>query len=183
VTHVKRLLVPTIALAFALVSSRADALGFELGGKLGGGTSLGGADPNPLYFPAVGGRAGLTLGSLYAGLSMTGYPGQEKMVPGNTLHANAMLYGLEGGLGFTFLRHFVLRGVLGVGDLELGDNTTSRSYLYLEPGVLGMVRLDIFFVGLDMNMLLVPAGPTNPISRSNALDAALTSHLQAGVAF
>jgi hypothetical protein len=49
------------------------------------------------------------------------------------------------------------------------------NYFYLEPGVVGLVSLGMFFVGADIGALL-PTGPDFP-------DAGLTVHGQIGVTF
>jgi hypothetical protein len=45
------------------------------------------------------------------------------------------------------------------------------NYVYLEPGVVGLVSLGVLFVGADVGALLLPTGP----------DSALTIHGQIGV--
>ena len=177
-----------VGLALASVASPAHALGpigVELGAKLGGGSNLGGASTSPLYFPAVGGRGGITYHGFYGGVSMIAYAGQSVAVASRAggTSAHSLLYGVEGGYGVTFLEHITLRAQVGLGNAEIGYGDTSSSYFYLEPGVLVMARLAVVFVGVDLNMLIVPAGPAYHGTGEHGFDTAVTSHLQLGVMF
>lgn len=182
----RSLTVAVLVLAILAVVTPAAAdgpFGVELGVKLGGGTRLGELSPSPLHYPALGGRLGMRYDRWYGGLSVTGYPGESVAIAGGSMSAHAMLYGLEAGYGLTFAQRFTLRAQVGFGDADIESASTSASYFYLEPGVLAMARLDYFFVGLDANALMVPAGPPNRSHGRTVLDAAFTSHLQAGVTF
>lgn len=174
-----------VALAFASPAHALGPIGIEAGAKLGGGSNLGGASPSPLYLPALGGRGGVTFKNLYGGVSVIAYPGQELDTAGagGASNAHALLYGLEAGYGITFIDHFTLRAQVGFGNAEIGYGNRSPSYFYLEPGVLAMARLSVVFIGIDVNALILPAGPAYHANEKNGFDAAVTSHLQLGVMF
>jgi hypothetical protein len=203
-----------------LVAAEASALGpldVEAGAKVGAGTNpIGGGFPNPLGV-GVGGRAGVSLFGLYGGISVLYYLGgsgqfSSPLVPGITeggnVSAHSLLYGAEVGYGRKLFRHLTLRGQLGLGayTLTTGGTVSENSdesivlshsasgtdhYFYLEPGVTAIVTFGVLFFGVDINALLLPAGPsatpplspTSPFSASHAFDAALTGHGQIGIVF
>jgi hypothetical protein len=127
---------------------------------------------------------------------------------------HSFLYGGELGYGLTLASLVVLRAQLGLGDEMLGmgggvaigpidDNITTfaqpvrtTNYLYLEPGVTGLVEFGKVYAGVDVNALLLPSGPkpvsptgagfsagAAPFSSSHTLDSAVTVHAQVGVRF
>jgi hypothetical protein len=200
-----------VALGFGLLClpTQAHALGpldLEVGAKVGGGSNTGGTGgPNPLGF-GLGGRAGVSLRSLfglYAGVNFVYYLGSNQTF-GTTLgsvettSSHSVEYGFELGYGYR-LGPVTLRGQVGVGDFEIdqtlmpsrpsvpGGFPGSEHYLYFEPGLLGLVSFGFVYVGVDVNALFLPAGPSNTIgpngTAGHALAGAVTAHAQVGVKF
>jgi hypothetical protein len=209
----RRLIPSLVALALALgllcLPRQAQALGpldVEVGAKAGAGSNPGGTGgPNPLGF-GLGGRAGVSLRGLfglYAGVNFVYYLGSNQSV-GTTLSglettsSHSVEYGFELGYGYR-LGPVTLRGQVGVGSFEIdevvapnrpstpGGFPGSERYLYFEPGVVGLVSIGFVFVGADVNGLLLPLGPSNPIgpngTAGHALAGAVTAHGQVGVKF
>jgi hypothetical protein len=182
-----------LVLAAALsASAPAQALGpvdVEVGAKVGAGTNpVGGGFPNPLGF-GVGGRAGVSIFGLYAGLSAMNYFGggsqQVDVTQGfayerGSVSPHSFLWGGEAGYGVSLFGLVTLRAMFGIGEDVLGmsgglatgltnDNMVhptlpvqSTSYVYLEPGLTALANLGVFYVGLDASALLLPAGPGWP---------------------
>jgi hypothetical protein len=188
-----------LGLGLLCLPKAAHALGpldLEAGAKVGGGSNiLGHGEPNPLGF-GLGGRAGVSIFGLYGGVNLVYYLGssQNETFDGASVTAkdHALQYGFEFGYGLK-LGPLTLRGQVGVGNFELtasgalgGDSeSASKGYLYLEPGVVGLISIGHLYFGADVNALLLPAGPNdNPSSGSaHAFDSALTAHGQVGVRF
>ncbi len=68
------------------------------------------------------------------------------------------LYGVEGGYGIRLLDDVTLRAQIGVGNAEINTNDTSLTsnhFLYLEPGVTGMIAFGEgrWFVGADVSAM------------------------------
>lgn len=166
--------------------TKAHALGpvdIEVGAKVGGAFG-----PIPPLGVGLGGRAGVSFRSLYAGVDIidylrtTGDCGSCPSPPGQTVKQSrsALLYGLEGGYNWK-ISIVTIRPQLGLGNFRVtsaygaptpGPDTVSN-YFYLQPAVVALVSLGILFVGADVGMLLVPTGP----------DSAFTVHGQIGVTF
>jgi hypothetical protein len=178
-------------------------IGLEVAAKGGLGTNpVGVADPDPLHF-GIGGRAGVTLGGLYAGGSILYYFGssQADTVDGRAgqLSTHSLAYGAEAGYGFQ-LWGLIVRPQLGVGDDKITvkgtgaaaatifggsvSGTDTKGYLYLEPAVVGLVPIGSWFAGADVGALLMPSGPykSSPCDKAScsSFDAALTIHIQFG---
>jgi hypothetical protein len=165
--------------------TKANALGpvdIEIGARAG--AAIG--PLAPLGF-GIGGRAGVSILGLYAGVDVIDYLGATSTcgscsmppgVPPVKQSRGGLLYGFEGGYNFKF-SSVTIRPQLGVGNFRLsswyGDPSAkvTSNYLYLEPGVVGLVALGALFVGADVNALLLPTGP----------NSALTVHGQIGVTF
>jgi hypothetical protein len=146
--------------------------------------------PNPLGF-GLGARAGVSFLGLYGGLAFTYYFGssQSASVSGTSgsLSDHALMYGVEAGYGLTFLI-VTVRPQLGIGNFTMTTDASgalvgslgvsssqSRSNVYFEPGVTGVIALGGWFVGADANVLVLPGmNQTNP---------AFTIHGQAGLVF
>jgi hypothetical protein len=180
----------TLVSLFVASDACADAIGVEAAVKGGAATNFWYNTPDPMGV-GLGGRAGLTFLGIYGGVSAVYYFGSSQTVlpPSSggayTVSAHTFAYGMELGYGVT-LDRFTIRPQVGIGNLE--SNTvredTEKSYLYLEPGVVGLVAFGHFLLGADLNMLLLPAGPPNTSTLGpSSFDWAFTTHLQAGVKF
>ena len=172
----------------------------EVGAKVGMGTNPIGAKngapdaPNPLGF-GLGGRAGVSILGLYGGVQLMYYLGssQDESVGGSTLSVkeHSLLYGIEAGYGITLLDLLTIRPQLGIGNYTLSGSASgsaggisvdassqSRSNLYLEPGVTGIVSLGMWFVGADANLLILPGFDVGP---NYDAKVAFTLHGQIGI--
>jgi hypothetical protein len=182
------LVLPAAGLAVAILAfpAKAEALGpvdIEIGAKAGVATKPLG----PLGF-GVGGRGGVSILGLYAGIEVIDYLGATgpcegcSSPPGQIVEQSqsALLYGFEAGYSFKFSL-VTIRPQLGAGNLRLssgyGDPTPGpdavSNYFYLEPGVVVLVSLGVLFVGADVGAVFLPTGP----------NSALTVHGQIGVTF
>jgi hypothetical protein len=185
-------------------SQDAYALGpvdLEAAAKVGMGTDPW-RGPNPLG-PGLGMRAGVSFMGLYGGLNIVYYFGSSENVLGPginsvgvpvTISQHSLLYGVEAGYGVKLSR-LTLRAQIGVGNATVmgsntGDSVTnavvapgswSNNYLYLEPGVIAMVSLGRWFVGADVNALIL-TGFQNGSSGSST-GTALMWHGQVGITF
>ena len=138
----------------------------------------------------VGGRAGVALHGLYAGISAVNYAGEQVMTlmdqngviaPFREYWSRALLAGAEVGYGFRFLGRVTVRPVVGTGDAfiqlsgrQTGGPTLSQHVLYLEPGVTALVAIGPAFVGADLNAALF-------LRQASEEDVfGFTAHLQAG---
>jgi hypothetical protein len=126
----------------------------------------------------IGGRAGAAFHGIYGGVSAIYYVGSSdregcSSALGVGLMCNmstykvsthSYQYGVDVGYGYTVFI-LTIRGQLGIGDYGLSgtvDGVTSSStkdYSYLEPALVGIVSLGTFFVGADVDTLLLPNGP------------------------
>jgi hypothetical protein len=140
----------------------AHALGpidLEIGAKVGAGTNPTGDAINPLGF-GLGGRAGVAIFGIYAGVSAMYYFGGGDSGPPSR-SGKAVLYGVEA--GYTFKLAFLeLRPQLGVGiyngnyTLTNPPSTGDGRNVYLEPGLTGIIPIGIWFVGADVNLFFLP---------------------------
>jgi hypothetical protein len=125
------------------------------------------------------------------------------------LQQNTSLYGLDLGYTFDFRRAkwFKLRPILEIGDAEIsrygsvssqdingivGLNGDNR--FYLQPGLTALVVAQAFFIGADVNLLVIPgvsdpegigenvSGTGTVLSTTRAL-VACTTHAQIGFRF
>ena len=179
------LLLATAGLTVAILAfpAKSNALGpvdIEIGAMAG----VAPGPIGPLGF-GIGGRGGVSIQDLYAGIDVIDYLGATgpcescSSPPGQTVtqSRSALLYGFEAGYNFKFSL-VTIRPQLGAGNFRLsgaygGPDAVSRSYFYLEPGVVGLVSLGVLFVGADVGALLLPTAP----------NSALTVHGQIGVTF
>jgi hypothetical protein len=182
------LVLATAGLTAAILafSPKAHALGpvdVEVGARAG----VAAGNLGPIGF-GIGGRGGISALGLYAGIDVidylgaTGTCGSCSSPAGQTVEQSrsALLYGLEAGYSFKFSL-VTIRPQLGLGNFHLssgyGDPTpgpsTSSNYFYLEPAVVGLVSLGVFFVGADIGELLLLTGPNSEF----------TVHGQVGVTF
>ncbi|MGD0675124.1 MAG: hypothetical protein ABSC94_06870 [Polyangiaceae bacterium] len=168
------LLLATASLTVGLVAfpTKADALGpvdIEIGARAG----VAAGTPGPLGF-GIGGRGGVSIEGLYAGIDVIDYlgatvvcescswpPGAQPVMQS----LRALLYGFEAGYNFKVSR-VTIRPQVGLGDFRLSSAYGSPApgsgaishYFYLEPGVVGLVSLGVLFVGADVTALLLPTG-------------------------
>jgi hypothetical protein len=190
------------ALAMVALSGEAHAMGpidIEAGARVGYGTNpnLGGGNgPNPLGL-GVGARAGVALLGIYGGLGIDYFFGgsQDVSAGGATAQVSehALKYGAELGYNIGLLDLVAIRPQLGVGNFTLygsgavsgagvsASGSGSRSNLYLEPGVVGLVYLGTMFVGADANVLVLPAFDTG--NNQSSTYTAFTVDAQLGVKF
>jgi hypothetical protein len=173
------------ALAVAIAPKDAHALGpigIEVGAVAGAGTTPGGYTTNPLGF-GIGGRAGVSLFSLYGGLRIMDYLGGGDGV-GGTFHA--LQYGGEVGYSIKLLDIFTIRPQVGLGNVTFSESTlnTSNGSFYLEPGVLAQITLGLIYVGADANALIITNAPgASALSSSTSTESAFTVHGQVGLSF
>jgi hypothetical protein len=191
-------LAATLGLGLFSMSRDAHALGpldLELGAKVGAGTNPASNGPNPLGF-GIGARGGVSIFGLYGGLNVMYYLGgsETTQTPGGSISisAHSLLYGVEAGYGMK-LSILTVRAQLGVGNASItasgsaqaggfsssGDHTDNN--LYLEPGVTGMLALGMWFVGADVNALILTG--VKDQNGNSSTDTALTLHGQLGVTF
>jgi hypothetical protein len=176
----------------------AHALGpidLEAGAKLGMGTAPSNWNVNPLGL-GLGARGGVSFMGIYGGLNIVYYFGssQSQSLGGSSLSVSehSLLYGIEAGYGMK-LSIVTLRAQLGVGSAKVtvsnseqiagfsGGGGGSQSSLYLEPGVTAMVSLGTWFVGADINALVLTG--LKDTSNQSSTDTALTWHGQVGATF
>lgn len=180
-----------ISLAFPFVgvlsfSVNADALGpvdIEIAAKAGTATGSFG----PLGF-GIGGRAGVSIGGLYAGVDVIDYLGATSTCGGCSVppgvdslqqRQGGLLYGIEGGYNFKFSQ-ITIRPQLGLGNFALwgavGDPRATTNYFYAEPGVAWLVSLGKVIVGVDAAALVL-------LARGGGGGLGVTAHGQIGVTF
>jgi hypothetical protein len=183
-------LVATVPLAGLARSARADGpIDFEVAGRVGSGTNPGWI-ANP-FAASMGGRAGVSVYGFYAGLSAT----YTFNLSGGVDTFHSVLIGIEGGYTFK-LPHLRLRPQVCVGDGTFSQEepdgvlnppvTTQVGNVFVEPGVVGIVPLGPLFVGLDANVLLLPAFTlfsANDVALPAKTYASFTAHAQLGVLF
>lgn len=180
-------------------------LDFEVAAKAGAGTNWTVASPSPMGF-GIGGRAGVSILGVYAGVSGMYYVGSSTQ---GVFSAHSYQYGAEVGYGLK-LPFLTVRAQVGLGDYGLvvethnlmgfppsgpiaSTTSTTNNYLYLEPALVGFLSIGTWFVGADVGALLLPNGPA-PIpslfcpsgsctTPSNKFDAGFVAHGQVGVRF
>src|SRR5580704_11196395 len=136
-------------------------LDLEIGAKAGVATnpSSGGGD-NPMGF-GLGGRAGVAILGFYGCVQAMYYFGSKETVDGVSASSHTVLYGFEGGYGFSLpMVPITIRPQVGIGNATFtasGDGQSdSKSNLYIEPGVTVLVSLLGWYVGADANVLVFP---------------------------
>ena len=181
-------------LAFPVKANALGPVDVEIGAKAGTATGTLG----PLGF-GIGGRGGVSVSGLYAGIDVVDYLGATSTCGGCSMPAgaqpvkqsrSALRYGFEVGYSFklpavqTRPYRVTIRPQLGLGDVRLsstygdpapGNVADLSNDFYLEPGVLGLVSLGVFFVGADIGGLL--------LLESNGGGLEFTAHGQIGVTF
>jgi hypothetical protein len=167
-------------------------LDIEIAGKIGYGSNPdSGEGLNRLGF-GLGGRAGLALFGIYAGVNIVDYLGGSATPPAcpagtpcpNTLtgSVHTLMYGGEFGFGFK-ISIVTIRPLIGVGSAIVSGPAGSASSLYLEPGVTGLVSFGLLFVGVDANVAIFPSTTNGEAASSSSTNEAFTIHGQVGVRF
>jgi hypothetical protein len=184
--------VGSIAVLTAIVCSapRASALGpvdLEIGAKAGVGTNPSSGTINPLGF-GIGGRVGVAILGIYGGVNVLYYLGGSDS--GVSVHT--LQYGIEGGYGVKLLDDILtIRPQIGLGNVTFSTSGTfagisldqSKSYIYVEPGVTGLIALGGFFVGADANILVIPGVDEGGVPNTTKTWTAFTLHGQVGLKF
>jgi hypothetical protein len=195
------LAVATIASGLLVSVARdASAVGpvdLEFGVKGGFGTNPTSSSANPLAF-GLGARAGASMLGFYAGADATYYFGS-----GTTSFSEykisdwALKAGGDIGYGFK-IATVTIRPRLGVGDLIVTSNPTqtappcpcnivfpvvrptTQDNFYIEGGMTALVPIGLFFVGADIDFLVV-----YPIAGSccDEMETAFTFDAQTGIRF
>ncbi len=195
-----RLVSPTIVVGILLSASSANALGpvtVEAAATLGGGMNPS-LVTNPLGF-GLGARAGVSFHEVYGGIMGRYYLGttaaDATVNPGTTAPSSLAMRGaLEGvEVGYTFgTPVFRVRPLVGVGNSTLfarsspPGTVTSESFdnVYIEPGVLLMVPIKMFFVGADLGVVILPRAMLAPVGYSTPTSyASFVANGQVGVRF
>ena len=184
-----RLAAPALVAIAAMIASERDAhalgpVDVEIGARVGVATNPDSKGPNPFGL-GLGGRAGVSIFHIYGGLSAIHYFGSSSDIPtpAGTISSSysSTLLGVEAGYSITAIPHLTLRPQLGVGNASFSFGELSQSHLYLEPGVVGLVKFGLLYVGADLNLLAIPgidrgAGDTKTYT-------AFTVHGQVGIQF
>jgi|CZKU01.1.fsa_nt_gi hypothetical protein len=170
-------------------------IGVEVGAKVGAATNPLSSQgtvtpPTPLGF-GVGARGGVDILGFYGGVNFMYYLGssQDITVAGQSgsVSFHTVMYGLELGYGVTLLDLLTIRPQIGIGNATFSESGNAsgvlngsasgpnKSYLYLEPGVTGLIGLGLWYVGADANVLFFPG-----LDQSKA---SLSIHGQIGIKF
>jgi len=183
----------------------AHALGsfdLEVGAELGMGTSPTGYAPNPFGL-GLGARGGVSVMGFYGGLKVMEYFGSSvneggfgnlawDYIPGpHSFSQRSLLSGVEAGYGIKLFGRLRLRAQLGVGNATTTGSLTgqlapgtprdwSNSTLYLEPGLTAIMSIGTWFVGADVNALVLTAFEYQGFTST---ETGLTGHGQVGVTF
>jgi hypothetical protein len=173
---VLKVLVAALAVGAVWIPREAFALGpvdLEIAAQVGGGTSTVGGGPNTLGL-GLGGRAGIDVFGIYAGVAAMYYVGDGGNIAdnnGNLVHtyASSSVVGLEGGYNIN-LGILTLRPSLGLGYYNVGSSFStpqgigatsssggSSSSIYLEPTATGLFSFGMWIAGADVGVLWVPA--------------------------
>ena len=153
-----------VTLSIGLSSREAHALGpvgIEVGLRVGDGTNPSGNNSgvNP-FGVGLGGRAGITLFNIYAGVDIMDYLGSGDTY-GGIYHA--MQYGGTVGYGIK-ISVLTIRPQIGLGNISLSGSNNPADYpssstFYLEPGALAMITIGWLYFGADINALFITTEP------------------------
>ncbi|HXX67847.1 MAG TPA: hypothetical protein VEK07_11725 [Polyangiaceae bacterium] len=157
-----------------VVARPASALGpldIEVGARVGGASGpIKDDPPTNILGLGVGGRAGLSVFGIYGGVSGMYYFGgsatESAVTPtggGSSsfkLTTSSWLYGFDGGYSFKFL-FLTLRPVVGVGNYTIHSTVSGQAIqdvhnLYVEPGLMVLLGIGLWFVGADADVFLTP---------------------------
>jgi hypothetical protein len=188
------LLLVASAAAVATLAHTTDAhalgpLSLEVGITAGDGTNPdSNAGPNPLGF-GLGARAGVSIFNIYGGVMGEYYFGSSEDVLGQSLSVHTTKYGAQVGynLGIPLL---TIRPQVGFGNLSITGSyagvSSSDSAFWVEPGVVGLITLGMYYFGADINALMIPKYPegTNLDGSPNTpFKVSMTFHGQVGISF
>jgi hypothetical protein len=190
-----RLAVPCLLAIAAICATAPDAhalgpLDIEFGARVGAATNPNSNTPTPLGI-GVGGRAGVSIYHLYAGISAIHYFGSSADVSGPSTPAGTFgtssvdysttLIGGELGYSITGIPVVTLRPQIGIGNASFSFGDASQSHLYVEPGLLALIRIGIVYVGADANILVIPS--VDQGANDTKTYTSLTVHGQIGLVF
>jgi hypothetical protein len=153
----------------------AHALGpvdIEVGAKAGLATNPEtGGGSNPMGF-GLGARGGVDFLGFYGGVAFMYYFGSSQSASAEgqsfTESVHTVTYGVEAGYGISLFGLLTLRPQVGIGNATFSSSVSgsgavnadlsggSKSNLYIEPGVTGLVAFGGYFVGADANLLFLP---------------------------
>jgi hypothetical protein len=192
------------AVATLAHTTEAHALGplsLEAGINVGYGSDPDSQDAfNPLGL-GFGGRAGVSIFNFYGGIDGEYYLGGSTQIPITSttsfkVSEHVVKYGLQVGynLGIPFL---TIRPQVGFGNLtatassdaytdptsglSIPSTSASNSSFYLEPGVVGIISLGMYFIGADANALFITG--FKDANGNSSLKTSFTAHGQVGVTF
>jgi hypothetical protein len=139
----------------------------EVAARVGGASDpIKGPGLNPLGFGA-GGRAGVSIFGIYAGVSGMYYLGGNNSLvtppPAGAISIeseSSWLYGVEGGYSFK-IALLTLRPTVEIGSYTIhtslsGGGSQDIHNLYVEPGVTALLGFGLLFVGADADIFLTP---------------------------
>ncbi len=155
---------------FFFRTTEAHALGpvnIEAGALAGYATDPGGNGSYDTLGVGLGARGGVEFLGIYGGLRAMYYFGGSTDIPGGgSESSHAFLYGIDGGYSFHLLM-LTIRPQIGIGNLTLAGTeqassasaslSASNSYLYLQPGVTGLLTFGVVYVGAEVNVLVLPS--------------------------
>jgi hypothetical protein len=175
-----------VLVALSVTERPARALGpvdLEFGARGGIATKPDSGPASPFGL-GLGARAGISVFSIYGGVSLMHYFGTSADLPAPrgavTSRYSSTLLGVELGYNITIIPKLLLRPQLGVGSVAFSfGEDSSQSHLYLEPGVTLLLLLGNLYLGADANVLAVP----NVERDGDRTFAALTVHAQIGLRF
>lgn len=165
--------------AFSRPARALGPIDVEAAARVGGATNpIKDSSINPLGFGA-GGRAGVSLFGIYAGVSGMYYFGgsQTETIPSSSitpstsvkLNESSWLFGFEGGYSLKILL-LTIRPTVQVGSYTVHASVGGTSIagvavqgssndvhnIYVEPGVTALLGFGLWFVGADANVFLTP---------------------------
>jgi hypothetical protein len=187
--------VPCLLAIAAVCTTAHDAhalgpLDIELGARVGAATNPNSNTPTP-FGVGIGGRAGVSIYHLYAGISAIHYDGSSADVSGPATPAGTFgtasvdysttLIGGELGYSITGIPLLTLRPQIGIGNASFSVGDASQSHIYVEPGLLAMIRVGIVYFGADANILVIPS--VDQGLNDTKTYTSLTIHGQIGLVF
>jgi hypothetical protein len=184
------------AVAFSAFASSKDAhalgpLSLEAG--IGGGVGTNPGDgQNPLGV-GLAARAGVSIFSVYGGVMGEYFLGGTDNSTTPSVSFHTLRYGIQAGYNFG-IPFITIRPQVGFGNLTItgssGGASQDYSSVWIEPGVVGIISLGMYFIGADINALLIPSYPTpscDPTTlvcnSATSFKTAMTVHGQVGITF
>ncbi|HEY8088143.1 MAG TPA: hypothetical protein VIF09_09865 [Polyangiaceae bacterium] len=171
-----------LPLAFSTSAHAMGPIDLEIGLRSGVGTTpsnFPSTTPNPLGF-GLGARAGVDVFGFYGGLNLMYYFGGSS----NGFSDHSLMEGVDVGYNIK-LAIITIRPMVSIGNFTVSSSyagaSQDHSNLYLEPGVTGLVSLGMFYIGADVNALILTG--IQQTDGSKGTDTALTVHGQLGLKF